>query len=821
MVNINTKEFQNLSQEEQNLVLQILSQYEKDGNSQIYNDIIYADYEEIPVDIITFLHDPHYLGNALINDEGKYSIFPYWEKFLKNVFPNNIDTNYNTAILSGGIGLGKSTIAVIGILYELYRMMCLKNPYKHYGLQEIDLISFAFINITLDAAKGVAWDKCQQLLQKSEWFMQRGTLSKSANPIWRPPKGIELITGSNTNHIIGRALFACLDGDTEIATANGDIKISQLIDKNIQVKSIDKNGNICLSDLCTIQATKKSIEEYQIELEDGTVIKCTPEHLFMLKDGTYKQAKYLTEDDELFDIITSYQDYINNIITKIKKISKINLNSPKQYYDVINANPYNNFLIKTNQGYICSHNCFIDEISFIPNKSVEQQIQKAKKIVNAANTRMQSRFMKGEKNPTILFLASSKRTEQSFLETFIAQKKQNESKSTIVVDEPQWIIRTDKDSPNKFKVAIGNKYLQSELLPLGTTEDQANEYIKKGFTVINVPMGYYENFRDDLEQSLMDIAGISVTSITRYISSSRLNDIVYDNFQNPFSQEILEIGNGKNDNDLYQNYFDINKVPKDLKEKPLYIHLDMSISGDKTGIGGVFIVGKKIKATQDQAISELEYQIAFAVSIKAPKGYQISFEKNRQFIYWLKEQGFNIKGISTDSYQSYDLGQILQSKGFNYSQISVDRCTNKINLPYQHFRNVIYEKRLRLFQTKLLYEEIIGLQRDNNTGAIDHDPLGVNSKDISDSICASIYNASQHADEFAFDYGETLDTIADVNDKSSNDIKQQITVDFQEELKKINNPLSKKYPNQEQYKDFGFGKAVDFDTDFMYDDIII
>lgn len=673
MVDINTKEFQNLSQEEQNLVLQILSQYEKDGNSQIYNDIIYADYEEIPVDILTFLHDPHYLGNALINDEGKYSIFPYWEKFLKNVFPNNIDTNYNTAILSGGIGLGKSTIAVIGILYELYRMMCLKNPYKHYGLQEIDLITFAFINITLDAAKGVAWDKCQQLLQKSEWFMQRGTLSKSANPIWRPPKGIELITGSNTNHIIGRALFAV----------------------------------------------------------------------------------------------------------------------------------------------------FIDEISFIPNKSVEQQIQKAKKIVNAANTRMQSRFMKGEKNPTILFLASSKRTEQSFLETFIAQKKQNESKSTIVVDEPQWVIRTDKDSPNKFKVAIGNKYLQSELLPLGITEEQADEYIKRGFTIIDIPMGYYENFRDDLEQSLMDIAGVSVTSITRYISSLRLNDIVYDNFQNPFSQEILEIGNGKNDTDLYQNYFDINKVPKDLKEKPLYIHLDMSISGDKTGIGGVFIVGKKIKATQDQTISELEYQIAFAVSIKAPKGYQISFEKNRQFIYWLKEQGFNIKGISTDSYQSYDLGQILQSKGFNYSQISVDRCTNKINLPYQHFRNVIYEKRLRLFQTKLLYEEIIGLQRDNNTGAIDHDPLGVNSKDISDSICASIYNASQHADEFAFDYGETLDTIADVNDKSSNDIKQQITVDFQEELKKINNPLSKKYPNQEQYKDFGFGKAVDFDTDFMYDDIII
>ena len=41
---------------------------------------------------------------------------------------------------------------------------------------------------------------------------------------------------------------------------------------------------------------------------------------------------------------------------------------------------------------------------------------------------MQSRFMKGSVNPTILCLASSKRTEQSYMETFIESKKNNESK---------------------------------------------------------------------------------------------------------------------------------------------------------------------------------------------------------------------------------------------------------------------------------------------------------------------------------------------------------------------------------------------------------
>ena len=80
---------------------------------------------------------------------------------------------------------------------------------------------------------------------------------------------------------------------------------------------------------------------------------------------------------------------------KIKTIKKVTLDEPKQYYDVINANPYNNFLIKTNKGYVGSHNCFFDEVSFQPNQDVEKQKEKAKTLVNTASARMQSRFMKG------------------------------------------------------------------------------------------------------------------------------------------------------------------------------------------------------------------------------------------------------------------------------------------------------------------------------------------------------------------------------------------------------------------------------------------
>lgn len=298
---LNLEALDGLSEEEKKVALSILKEYSNQGTSKLYDDIVFEDYEEIPVTIDEFLTNPMYLGKGLINEEGKFTVFPYWVKTLKKIFPNNIDTAYNTLILTGGIGLGKSFVAVIAMLYLLYRMICLKDPYLHYGLQPIDKITFSLINITLDAAKGVAWDKMQQLLQSSPWFMAHGTLKGRGNVEWQPPKGIELIVGSKNNHVIGRAVF-CLDGNTIVATENGNKKIKDLVDQKFRVFSKDSKGNIVLSDYCSAQPTIKTNKYYEIELENSSVIKCTANHRFMLIDGSYKEAQYLTEKDELADL---------------------------------------------------------------------------------------------------------------------------------------------------------------------------------------------------------------------------------------------------------------------------------------------------------------------------------------------------------------------------------------------------------------------------------------------------------------------------------------------------------------------------------------
>lgn len=674
---LNLKELDNLSPEERQIALQILQQYAESGQSKIYNNLKYADYEEIPVDIITFMDDPQYLGTGLINpDTGKSTVFPYWRELAKKIYPDNIEpSNYNTLALSGSIGLGKSFIAVVLGLYDLYRTLCLKDPYAYYGLQQIDLITYAFINITIDAARGVAWDKCQQLLQSSPWFMAHGTLEGRTNVEWVPPKGIELIAGSQSRHIIGRAV------------------------------------------------------------------------------------KW----------------------------------------------------------------CFIDEVSFQPNQDINKQVEKAKTLVNTAAARMQSRFMKGEYNPTLLVLASSKRTEASFMEQYIEGKKKLESKTTYIVDEPQWVVRTDKDSPNKFWVAIGNKYLNSEVVPLNTSEEELDIYRRRGYKLLHVPMGYYEQFIEDIDIALTDIAGISTSSSNRYFNGPRIATTINDDLKNLFIREVIEVGDGPDDKTQYYEFIDLERLDVKLKSRPLYIHLDMSISGDKTGIVGTWIVGKKPPQEGQPDEKTLLFRVAFAIAIKAPKGHQVSFQKNLNFIYWLKEQGFNIKGVTSDTFQNAYVGQALTAHKFNYSILSVDRLEERICKPYQYLRTIIYDENIQMFNHKLLIDELIGLERDNNSGKIDHSTSGINSKDVADALCGSVFRASQDASQYAFDYGEDLDHVVKVSSNNSYEaMQQQISDEFQAELQKMFDPVlnrsqpiqSSTQPQQQQnidktqpYIDFGLGKA--------------
>lgn len=95
----------------------------------------------------------------------------------------------------------------------------------------------------------------------------------------------------------------CLDYDTKINLADGtQITIGKWTEEypeaQLLVLSKDDNGNEVIDLGHSPRIGQESNEYYEIELENGEIIKCTGNHKFFV-NGEWKEAKNLNEDDDI------------------------------------------------------------------------------------------------------------------------------------------------------------------------------------------------------------------------------------------------------------------------------------------------------------------------------------------------------------------------------------------------------------------------------------------------------------------------------------------------------------------------------------------
>ena len=186
--NLDLSVLDNLSPEQRELALSILQEYAQTGDSEAYSKLILEDYAETPVDILTFVDDYNYLGNAWHDAEGNSKLYPYWRKELVKIFPDNFTTTVNNGIFSGSRGRGKTEVALLIASYLLHRILCLKDPIAYYHLKPTEKLVFAFMNIKLALAEEIGISKFQNTLQSSPWFMSHGELEGRTKKIWVPQK---------------------------------------------------------------------------------------------------------------------------------------------------------------------------------------------------------------------------------------------------------------------------------------------------------------------------------------------------------------------------------------------------------------------------------------------------------------------------------------------------------------------------------------------------------------------------------------------------------------------------------------------------------
>lgn len=106
----------------------------------------------------------------------------------------------------------------------------------------------------------------------------------------------------------GDSAGGCFIGEQSIALANGDnISFAEIVAEQAEGKehfcyTINQSGNVAIEKIINARITKKNAKVIKITLDNNETIICTPDHLFMLRDGSYKSAALLTANDSLMPL---------------------------------------------------------------------------------------------------------------------------------------------------------------------------------------------------------------------------------------------------------------------------------------------------------------------------------------------------------------------------------------------------------------------------------------------------------------------------------------------------------------------------------------
>lgn len=380
------------------------------------------------------------------------------------------------------------------------------------------------------------------------------------------------------------------------------------------------------------------------------------------------------------------------------------------------------------------------------------QKRKVLSVFNAAEIRFKTSFCQDGFSLGKLFVVSSKTDELSFMDSFIAERKK--FPEVLIFDIPMWEAQPQsKYCGETFPVAVGDAFNPPKVLE----EGQQEEYIKKGYNILDVPVEYKTSFLTNLVRSLQQIAGVTTAGIRKSRLFASKQDILNcedKTKENPVKVE--EIITGLKDSLEFVKYFDLSKIRLG-KDVPRFIHYDISYSGDGDACSLAMSAIKEWTLVDIQnedgsyrkdAVPIVETD--FVVRIKAHPGDRIPFWKVRKMVLDIRAAGFRIALFTADlDNMSEDTKQLLTQAGIPTDKLSLDRTIQ----PYFSFRDLVQEGRWICHNVPLLFTELDFLEHDKIENKVDHpdkfiykelgkeDQVLKGSKDMADAVAGSVFSA--------------------------------------------------------------------------------
>ena len=143
----------------------------------------------------------------------------------------------------------------------------------------------------------------------------------------------------------------CLTGDTLVLTQEGNLSLQEIASSSnpIMVKSMNSKFEFVWSKMHGTKMTRVNSKIINLTFDDGSTVKCTPDHEWLLSYGTYVEAK------DLLNL------YVKGFDQEDRKVVEINDAGFADVYDGEVENTHNFVVVpdeNTQKGLVTS-NCFI------------------------------------------------------------------------------------------------------------------------------------------------------------------------------------------------------------------------------------------------------------------------------------------------------------------------------------------------------------------------------------------------------------------------------------------------------------------------------
>lgn len=407
----------------------------------------------------------------------------------------------------------------------------------------------------------------------------------------------------------------------------------------------------------------------------------------------------------------------------------------------------------------------LDEANFL---QARDPYEKAKEVYTAIINRRKSRFIVKGKDVGLSVLVSSAEEPSSFVEDRIA--KVGNSENVLVVSSVAFELKRKQYSGDMFVVFIGSEFIRPRVVDGVEDLVEVLRYFKVSEEVLNevrkwpvrysvrnllprevavyfkeVPVEFRRAFEDDVVRAVRDVLGVSVGSENKLFRSFVAYEDALEG-RNAFRVDVVRLSS--KDERRLQEWFDFGVIER--PELPRYVHVDLGVKEDRTGIACVYVNGVKETDLGNLPIVRVDFMAGIEREVVYGDD-EVPIWKIRDFLLWLREKGLNVVKVSFDSFQSLDMIQLLQKRGFKVEKLSVDRTDEQ----YLNLVTLYLERRIRHPENVVYRRELFGLEWDRVKRKVDH-PTG-GTKDVADAVAGAVWWAVNEWKEGVYDlaYGSS------------------------------------------------------------------